>query len=256
MFLKLFKRAFKRPMKTVILLSAISLGIGLVAGLMSLVAKNINNPYVQTLSITTIMLCTFGISALSIVSSVLLYNFFRRDVATDEAYLTFTLPATPAEQLGSRFLAILLWSVIISAVSVISYGILIAFGLPMAETNPGTPSGGFDPNAYMLVVEGILLWLATSLALPVHVIFAIIFNNALSVKMHSKASVIFVILMAYGELMVLGILFMVLFISSIMADSVIFIHLLLWFFILLISGLSVFLYFTSLKLIGKKLNLS
>lgn len=256
MFLKLFKRAFKRPMKTVILLCSISLGVGLVAGLMSLVAKSFDNPYIKTVSITTIMLCTFGISALSGVSTILLYNFFRKDVATDEAYLTFTLPATPSEQLGSRFLAILLWSAIISVASILSYTILMAFGLPITDANPSTPSGGFDPNAYMLVVEGILLWLAVSLALPVHVIFAIIFNNALSVKMHSKASVIFVILMAYGELMVIGILFMVLLISSIMADSIIFIHLLLWFFILLISGLSVFLYFTSLKLIGKKLNLS
>ena len=109
MLLKLFKRAFNRSAKIVIILSCISVGLGLLSGTFFAIASNLsNNVYINTLASVLMAMASFGISGLSLCSMIIVYNHFRKAVTTDEAYLTFTLPATPAKQMGSRYLAIIL----------------------------------------------------------------------------------------------------------------------------------------------------
>ena len=127
MFLKLFKHSFKRSAKTVIMLSIISVGISLLSGVFYRVTANFENTYLKALAGILLSLSTFGISAMGFCSIVLVYNNFRKAVATDEAYLTFTLPATPKQQVASRYLSILLWDVIIGFAMVVSSSYFLPF---------------------------------------------------------------------------------------------------------------------------------
>ena len=107
MFLKLFKHAFRRSAKIAFILSCISVGIGLFSGGFYAIASNFSeNVYIKTLATVMLGMATFGISALNLCSLIIVYNHFRKAVTTDEAYLTFTLPATPRQQLCSRYFAI------------------------------------------------------------------------------------------------------------------------------------------------------
>ena len=64
-----------------------------------------------------------AISVLSFVEVVMAISAFRKAVATDEAYLTYTLPATAGQQLGARTLTIATWAIISSVVAYISLAI-------------------------------------------------------------------------------------------------------------------------------------
>ena len=74
--------------------------------------------------------------------------------------------------------------------------------------------------------------------------------------MKSKASIIIVVLLAYGEYVALGILLTVMIVMAAILNTIAMIHVALWVFIIIISGLGVLFYFLMEKYFGKKLNLA
>lgn len=119
MFLKIFKHAFLRPLKTGIIICVISLISSIIAG--ALQSAYINLTVQGELAISIIASASgifFFVANCSVfLQFALAINEFKKAVATDEAYLTYTLPATDKEQFWARFLALLSWLAIVLALS-------------------------------------------------------------------------------------------------------------------------------------------
>ena len=145
MFSKIFKTEFVKNAKTFLIIMAVVLGVSIVTGLLSSLSSYISGLYDSALSdpnfqgkempAIVIWLCvasgiltafTFpavygGHAALAIV----LFVSFYKSVATDEAYLTFTLPASMKEQFFARLLVIIAWMDIFGASLMLSMSFLM-----------------------------------------------------------------------------------------------------------------------------------
>lgn len=73
----------------------------------------------ETLSVLSIVGFVFTIYALMIAASILIVIRFYRTTATSEAYLTFTLPASPNQILISKWLMATVWQILSAIVMVI-----------------------------------------------------------------------------------------------------------------------------------------
>lgn len=124
MFLKLFKYDFKASARfgvpiliavaAAALIGAVNTGITVSnVGKESTFEAVTNAPFGELLiflGMGGLMLVSVALAAAAAVMSVLLLVQYYRSTAADEAYLTFTLPVTPAQILWSKLLNTLVWS--------------------------------------------------------------------------------------------------------------------------------------------------
>lgn len=131
MFLKIYKHAFLRSLKTGIILGVISLASALFAGILYKVLLGLEK---QDEMAVSILMSASGI--LYFVANVAVFlqfalaiNDFRKAVATDEAYLTYTLPASDKEQFWARYLALFTWLAIALVLSnLVNYMYFVIIG--------------------------------------------------------------------------------------------------------------------------------
>ena len=124
MFSKIFKTEFVKNVKTFLIIMGVMLGISLISGLSGLASYDEEGRSVGWISFAcrminalTYPIISFGFAALVYV----LFGSFYRAVATDEAYLTFTLPASMKDQLFARLLVIIVWLAIFFAAMILSF---------------------------------------------------------------------------------------------------------------------------------------
>ena len=118
MFSKIFKTEFVKNAKTFLIIIGVMLGLSLISGLSGLASYDEKGRSVGWISFAcrminalTYPIIMFGCAALVYV----LFGSFYRAVATDEAYLTFTLPASMKDQFFARLLVIIVWLAIFFA---------------------------------------------------------------------------------------------------------------------------------------------
>ncbi len=76
--------------------------------------------FLTLLSAGGFMLTITAFGGLIMVMSLVVYVRFYKSTVTDEAYATFTLPATPSRILGAKFLSAFAWTLLVSAAYVIA----------------------------------------------------------------------------------------------------------------------------------------
>lgn len=269
MFLKLFKHAFFRPMKSIITLMIISLGMSLIAGISYSVVNSLTKEPRTLFFINSLLaFMPSAINMLNSVSVILVYVSFSKAVSKDEAYFTFTMPATPAQQLGARFLAILCWIVASSIVTAISLGIMFTFGgdpfgiggvfkeifTPNTGSTPQVGLVGF--NDVVIVIEIIILWIICELGIVIHVMFLILLNSVLSAKLRSKASIVIVAFIVFAEVVVLFSIIMIVILFGVLEMSGYgTVHAIMWFFIVLFGAIGAISWYFSYRFM-RRVNLA
>ena len=123
MFGKLFKYDFRAIARTELpslfaLLCVTALGC-LNAGVLCVSAEN-NGGFLSLLAAGGFMLTVTAFGGLILVMSLMVYVRFYKSTVTDEAYMTFTLPAKPSRILGAKFLSAFLWTILIGAAYLIA----------------------------------------------------------------------------------------------------------------------------------------
>ena len=259
MFLKIFKHSFLRNIKLICILGAISVAISLLFGTMQAIFKTVEleNQYWVGFLVSLSTLAPMAISVLSFASVILVFSSFKKAVATDEAYLTFTLPATPHEQLLARMLSCICSILIISAISLLSNSIYALLTVEMPNFSgidlSGIGEGSFD--VVMLIIEIVLLAISFSLSFLMHVFAIIIGDSYFRTKLKSRAGSVVVVFIVMAEIVLFTFLFVfgiILFVD--LATGIATLHLLLWVIILLTNAVTLLLYYLSYLAVGKKLN--
>lgn len=258
MFSKIFKTEFVKNVKTFLIIMGVMLGISLISGLSGLASYDEEGRTVGWISFAcrminalTYPIIMFGFAALVYV----LFGSFYRAVATDEAYLTFTLPASMKDQLFARLLVIIVWLAIFFAAMRLSFVVafmpmLLKQGVNLAP-DFGELFKNMTVNSFFILLEVFLLVLGGALFLISAVVFAILFSNRLS-RRKKIGKVI-------GTLTLMGFFLEVAFafLLSGLVNSGFFnvpVHVILWFFILLVAGLDFLMLFFSYRFLSKGLN--
>lgn len=258
MFLKLFKHAFCKNMKASIILLSISVAMSLFSGILYQVSLSLpDNQYLESLVETLLGFSGMIIYILCAIPVILVYHSFHKAVATDEAYLTFTLPIKPSQLINARILSVICWSVITAAVAGISMLIIALFNGGVSF-NGSLDLSGIEPWGILFVFELIIFIIALDLSSIVHILFAIVLNGALSAKIKSRGSTILVILILYAESAIITAVsvMVILFLINTINQLDIALHLIAWYGIILVSGLGVLTYFLSKKMLTRGLNLA
>ncbi len=239
MFLKIFKHAFKRPSRNVLTLIAVGFALALFAGVTVPISNSFNteeNYKIVSIFSTLKGLATFTTYILFVISVSAVFSEFKKSVATDEAYFTFTIPASAKQQLFARFLAIFTWLAIIFA-SITLQGVVTS----LFEEKRSNPSyeNTIDAREIFIFSEMIILALVMWLSCIAHSMFGIMLTERLSQKVRGKGSKIIVLLMSVAEVFILLTVFIVLIIYYLEygAFNFAFPHHIVWIFIILIGGL-------------------
>ena len=254
MFLKLFKHTFCKNLKTVIVLFSTSVAISLLTGILYYISKSVKHSVYLTGFVETVLAFSrLAISILCSIPVIMNYYAFHKSIATDEAYLTFTLPATTKQHINSRILSIICWSIISAIILGISLSVLSAF------TYKNTlPEINLDINLtaenVITIIEIIILAIAVELASILHVVFAIVLNGALSTKIKGKGSAIIVVLILYAEITILGVICVLGILFAVSAEM--HVNAILPIAILIVLALGVLAYYLSYKMLDRGLNVA
>lgn len=259
MFSKIFKTEFVKNVKTFLIIIGVMLGISLISGLSGLASYDEEGRSVGWISFAcrminalTYPIIMFGCAALVYV----LFGSFYRAVATDEAYLTFTLPASMKDQFFARLLVIIVWLAIFFAAMILSFVVAsmsmrIKGGIIVIAPSFGELFKNMTVNSFFILLEVFLLVSGGALFLISAVVFAILFSNRLS-RRKKIGKVI-------GTLTLMGFFLEVAFafLLSGLVNSGFFnvpVHVILWFFILLVAGIDFLMLFFSYRYLSKGLN--
>ncbi len=215
MFLKIFKYEFKSVLKVMIITIAVSAGLALLLGtfvrILNEIAMNVTSTNAQVyLSLVSGFMTTIarlGISAALVVQEIILFIRFYKSVSSDEAYLTFTLPATAKEQHRSRTLVVLLWGIISAAVMLVDLFIFEALAYGNSEY------GGiiselrtmlrFTDIPVILFLEIGVLEILADLVIGLEIMLAIMVANKVASKFKIGATIGFIALFYYAQVAIL-----------------------------------------------------
>ena len=100
-----------------------------------LMGNNDSHPLVTVLFALFAVLAALALIALLAVIVIVAIQRFYKNLLGDEGYLMFTLPATPGQQILSKLLVSLAWS-LAGIVVVILGGVLFAWNLPALANVP------------------------------------------------------------------------------------------------------------------------
>lgn len=260
MFLKIYKHSFLAPLKTLIPLIIIHLCEGIIGGVSARVLPAFEeNVMLYTMFTTLSSLSTMAISVLAFVEIIIVFSSFRKAVSTDEAYLTYTLPATAGQQLGARTLSIATWYVITTAITYVSLAVFMALsgGSPIFEMTGGIELG---EDFSMFTVELVILVIVINASVLVHVIFGILLSQKFATKTKTKSANALTALIGFAEAFLLVFIFIMVMVGLLTSENIanveVSLHIIIWFFIALFSALGGLCYFLSYKLMSRWLNLA
>lgn len=133
MLKKLLKYDFKAVFKYWWIAALATLGLALIGGgcITLLNADRILPTAVDIISILLLIMVIFGITAFSVLSTVLIFVRFYQNLFTDEGYLTFTLPVKRIQLLNSKL--IMSTVAMLATFGVIVLDILIMLGIGFAK---------------------------------------------------------------------------------------------------------------------------
>ncbi len=191
---------------------------------------------------------------------VILFISFYKAVATDEAYLTFTLPASMKEQFFARLLVIIAWMAIFAVSLVMSVSFLmmsmfnVSWGADKTEIIAVITEliKNFTADSFFIVLEVLLLMLAVSMFGIAEVVFAILLGNRITRrgKLGAAIGILFGIGFVLNIILIFGITFL-----AVVGFFDVSIHVILWFFIILVAGLDFLMLFFSYRFLSKGLNI-
>ena len=148
MFGKLLKYDMKAIWRYWWIIAVSTFGMSLVGGIsMRFIVSSLSGePGTITILLTILCFFLFFISILALSLSffgteILLFIRFYKNLFTDEAYLTFTLPVTRKQILISKTVNALFWTVLHSILLVISFMLFFTLAVPSSEM-ANTLSGG------------------------------------------------------------------------------------------------------------------
>ena len=251
MFSKIFKTEFVKNVKTFLIIIGVMLGISLISGLSGLASYDEKGGSVGWISFAcrminalTYPIIMFGCAALVYV----LFGSFYRAVATDEAYLTFTLPASMKDQFFARLLVIIA-AMILSFVlafmpTLLKQGVNFAPAFGELFKNMTVNSFFISLEVFLLVAGGVLFLIS-------EVVFAILFSNRLARRKKTGKVISSLVLMGFFFVVAFA------FLLSGLVNSGFFnvpVHVILWFFILLVAGIDFLMLFLSYRYLSKGLN--
>ncbi len=214
MSVKIFKHEFLRifrAVRTLLILSVLgAVGFGLICDLLKISdARLLTNFFSIAYSLSEFVLSVF-----TIVSIIAIYRTFYRAIATDEAYLTFTLPAKMKSQISGRYFAILLWTVIcilVGALSTVIFETLCPVENLIADSGNLFDFQGLNFSAVMMIIEIILIAVFSFTSGVMQIMFAIILGSAIAKKHKEGVAVGILVLLGFieGFLITFGIVFFV-----------------------------------------------
>ena len=263
MFLKIFKHAFFRPLKTVVTMIIINVAICVLSGVLSRLADAFKDNVTLFTTFTSLAgLLASSVSIFAVIEMVAVYGAFYKAIATDEAYLTYTLPASTKVQLGARFLSLLAWGLIISAASSFALSIQLTLSGEIGEIS-STIGGdinvsGVEADFVLLILEIILLVIVSELSFTAHVVFGALFVQNLSVRLRNKVAPVLAGLLFFAEFVLIGVVFVIILISFLLSpsDTITSIHIVLCSYIAILGALGGLAYYLSYKFMGRWLNLA
>lgn len=156
MFGKLFKYDFKAIARMELpalfaLLCVTVLGC-LNAGVLCVSSEH-NGGFLTLLAAGGFMLTVTAFGGLILVMSMMVYVRFYKSTVTDEAYMTFTLPAKPSQILGAKFLSAILWTFLISAAYLIAV-LLVCLTMLACMSERGEMAMIYRQLTYMMQSSG------------------------------------------------------------------------------------------------------
>lgn len=261
MFLKIYRHSFLAPLKTLIPIFIIHLVLSILGGISFKITTSLkeNLPLATLFSVIS-ALSSVGMTGLGIGEIVLVFASFRKAVATDEAYLTYTLPATTGQQLGARTLSIATWYAIITAISTVAMTIYNAFsgnGLFLIDV---IPSGEINAEIVWLIIEICIMAVVIIASVLLHVICGILLGQKFSTKTKTKSANVMTILIGFAEGFVLMVIFITLTITLLSSGNTDVItaspHIIIWTITAVAGLLGGLCYFLSYRLMGRWLNLA
>ncbi len=265
MFLKVYRHEFKSLLKTMLITLAVGLVVALVLGgvtnFMRALAERYNEEGQYNFAI---ILLTSGLSMspmaiviVFIAQAIIIFARFYKSVATDEAYLTFTLPSDNVTQYRARFLSLLSWIFICVLALIINFVVyrivsLIGRVWPVAEIFGYYGISLSDVFDGLLLTEGITLAIIFVIFECVQLCFAILLASKLAKKFKIGATILFIFLIEHVEGMLLSSIFMLLLSSSVSweIDARIGTAIILFGSIVLLSGVSILWYILSKRLVA------
>ena len=263
MFLKIFKHAFFRPLKTVVTMIIVNVAICVLSGVLSRLADAFKDNVTLFTTFTSLAgLLASSVSIFAVIEMIAVYGAFYKAIATDEAYLTYTLPASTKVQLGARFLSLLAWGLIISAASSFALSIQLTLSGEIGEIasiiGGDINVSGVEADFVLLILEIILLVIVSELSFTAHVVFGALFVQNLSVRLRNKVAPVLAGLLFFAEFVLIGVVFVILLISFLLSpgDTITSIHIVLCSYIAILGALGGLAYYLSYKFMGRWLNLA
>ncbi len=261
MFLKIFKHAFFRPLKTVVTMIIINVAICVLSGVLSRLAEAFKDNVTLFTTFTSLAgLLASSVSIFAVIEMIAVYGAFYKAIATDEAYLTYTLPASTKVQLGARFLSLLAWGLIISVASVFALSLQLTLSGTMGTIVKGDPSVEImiSGDLVLIIIEILLLVVVSELSFTAHVVFGALFVQNVSVRLKNKAAPVLAGLLFFAEFVLIGVVFVILLISFLLSpgDTITSIHIVLCSYIAILGALGGLAYYLSYKFMGRWLNLA
>ena len=132
MLLKVFRHSFKKPFKTVLIISICSLVSAILLGgliRLGLVLSPVNAEIFNGTYISLMLFLILAVLGTVVASAFVVITSIGKDIYSDQAYLTFTLPVTAKEHVLGRLLTAACYYLIISLVGLLSVAFIVLIGL-------------------------------------------------------------------------------------------------------------------------------
>lgn len=159
---KLIKYDFKKTAPVMGLLCGITILLGIVCSIMGHFSQDSTYALIELLG----LMALFVIAPLHMIS-----KYYCKSLYTNEAYLTFTLPAKNKVIVSSKIIVTLIWAIIFCASAFLS---LVA-GTP--ESIIHVLNEGIDPKAALTIIYLLFVMLLMGLAGVMALIFSICIGN-------------------------------------------------------------------------------
>ncbi len=272
----LLKYDFKRTKRLAMPVLYVTLGVTALSALVLFLTLKLENfslfhPEKYTLAIGliefflagTLLLCIFTIFCSSQILQLLLYVDFYKSTATDEAYLTFTLPVKNRDLLFSKLFVVLSWSFLQMIVTGLGILLLIFVGgmagstdflswfvtIPLEVADLLAAELGLVFNILSIVLMLIAYWINTTM-----LYLMAIFYGSVLVRKQKLLGVLGCVLLAgfvYGIVMTV-LQYVYIIVGAIMLNFI-FIS---WVAFFLLMGLTVLFFVLTVRMMNKKLNLA
>ncbi len=187
---KLIKHEFVATWKYFLLIDAITLIVGVVAGIIGFsVAGNIDN-LPETLAILLVVCLTgyiFGLVSVTVLTTAYNVVHYYKSLYTSQGYLTFTLPATTAEILSAKMIVAFIWQIVCALCVTISVAFLVSafvfWGLWHGDVSVWeTICEGFNEFMEVFGMSGVFALIRYILAVLIQIIMNLmIFFMAISI---------------------------------------------------------------------------